>query len=89
MSRRIDKDDLMNPVVVAHDDIGGDWHIRIGSPVGKPFTFLTATEAREVADAWTSLALDLAAREGITDREAFIEQLIDTLRAPIAPRQVP
>ena len=63
MSRRIDRDDLVNPTVLGHDNIGNDWHVRLGTVAGKPFTFVTPTEAAAIAAAWASVAFDLAARE--------------------------
>lgn len=63
MSRRIDRDDLVNPTVLGHDNIGNDWHVRLGTVAGKPFTFVTPTEAAEIAAAWASIAFVLAARE--------------------------
>ncbi len=78
MSRRVAFDQLANPTIVEHDTIGGDWHVRIGGTTGDPFTFLTADEARTVAEAWTELAVQLAAHDSNTERS---DELLDELLA--------
>lgn len=90
MSRRIPADDLMNPHVVARDDLGNDWHIRIGTVAGKPFTFGTAAEVAQIAEAWAALAAALAVRErdaeGITatvDPDQVIRDLVDAMTAAV------
>lgn len=61
--RRIDADHLANPVVLQRDTIGNDWHVRLGPAAGMPFTFVTADQAAQIAEAWTHLAAYLAERD--------------------------
>lgn len=90
MSRRIDKDDLMNPTVVAFDNVGRDWHVRLGSVAGKPFTFVTAEEARQIAEAWVRLGVQLQRREGgdVNRGVDFIDELVEVMRAALVETTV-
>lgn len=83
MNRRIDRDDLMNPTVLALDDIGNDWHVRLGTVTGKPFTFVTPLEAADIGLAWLALAIDLAAsEEWSNDRHSdLIDHILAVLQA--------